>query len=480
MPAAEQNGHRGAANGDADPALVGIARRAKEASFALQAASGEAKSAALKAIYERLKADKDAILEANKRDLAEAEARVKGGELSSALFKRLDLAGANDSKYSTMLQGVLDVDRLEDPTGQVTLATKLDDGLELYRVTCPVGVLLIIFEARPEVVVQISTLALKSGNAVILKGGREAHHSNAALHKTLQAALESLPAGSGIPKDAVQLVATREEIAGLLKLDKYIDLAIPRGGNDFVRYIKDNTRIPVLGHADGLCTVYLDESADVDKAVEVVADAKTNYVAACNAAETLLVHAAAVDRVLPPVARRLASLGVELRCDTPTLAVLSSDPEIPKDKLSAASDADYDTEFLELVVAVRSVPSLADAVAHINAHGSHHTDAIVAESEEAAERFMAEVDSAGVYWNASTRFADGFRYGFGAEIGVSTNKTHARGPVGLEGMVIYKYKVYGSGQGAGDYASGKRAFVHKPIDVTEARKRHKHLSGLSS
>ncbi|KXS09222.1 gamma-glutamyl phosphate reductase GPR [Gonapodya prolifera JEL478] len=452
-----------------------IARAARGASLELQAASLESKSLALHRIAEQLLKDKETLRQANQRDLDEARARKDKGELSEALFKRLDLFGPDGSKFETLLEGVKDVDKLADPTGQVTYACKLDDGLDLYRVTCPVGVLLIIFESRPEVVVQISTLAIKSGNAVILKGGREAAHSNAALHASLTTALSSLPAGSGVPPQAIQLVSTRDEIAALLKLDEYIDLAIPRGSNEFVRYVKDNTRIPVLGHADGLCSIYLDESADTAKAVSVVVDGKTNYPAACNAAETLLVHENALSTVLPEVARALWEKRVQLRCDTPSHGLLSQlNP--PSGLLREATPEDFRTEFLELVMAVRTVPSFADAISHINTHGSHHTECIVTENQKQAEEFMRKVDAAGVYWNASTRLADGFRYGFGAEIGVSTNKTHARGPVGLEGLVIYKYKVYGSGQGAGMYGPSKKKFLHEVLDGREELQRRPGLA----
>ncbi|KAJ3297482.1 hypothetical protein HK104_000441 [Borealophlyctis nickersoniae] len=448
-----------------------LAQQARAASHILQCAPQAQKSAALRSIRRLLEEKKDHILAANKLDLQNAEQEVKAGRLSSSLYKRLDLAGANGDKYAALLDGVLDVDKLPDPTGQVNLATQLDDGLDLYRVSCPVGVLLIIFEARPEVVVQISCLAIKSGNAVILKGGKEAAHSNRALFEVLQEALRAseIP----LPAESVQLVSTRDEIASLLKLDQYIDLVIPRGSKQLVQYVQGSTRIPVLGHADGLCSVYVDKDADVEKAVSVVVDAKVNYPAACNAAETLLVHSSVLSSVLPAVARGLLAKNVTLRADPASLNAITAaltSAEIA-DRVVPASDADYDTEFLDLTIAVKTVESAADAIAHINAHSSHHTDCIVTENEETANAFMAKVDAAGVYWNASTRFADGFRYGFGAEIGVSTNKTHARGPVGLEGLVIYKYRLYGKGHAAGSYGEGKRKYLHEPIDLATAQKR---------
>ncbi|TPX62922.1 glutamate-5-semialdehyde dehydrogenase [Powellomyces hirtus] len=435
-----------------------LAQQSRLASLDLQSATLAQKSAALHRIHALLAERKDQILEANKKDLEIAQKDVESGKISSALYKRLDLSTGD--KYSVLLQGVLDVDKLDDPTGQVSLATRLDTGLDLYRVSCPVGVLLIIFEARPEVVVQISCLALKSGNAVILKGGKEASHSNQALFQVIKEALASLPAGgSQIPPTAVQLVSSRDEIATLLALDKYIDLVIPRGSKQLVQYVQGATRIPVLGHADGLCSLYLDASADVSKAIPIVVDSKCSYPAACNAAETLLIHKDALP-IFRDIAAALGKNGVQLHCDPRSLAALG-DADVACSE--ANPEADYDNEFLDLVLAVKTVDSLEDAISHINAHGSHHTDVIVTEDKEHADLFMRKVDAAGVYWNASSRFADGFRYGFGAEIGVSTNKTHARGPVGLEGLVIYKYRLYGSGHASADYGDGKKPYLHHPI-----------------
>lgn len=440
--------------GDKDEDVRLIAQRARAASLQLQYVPTERKNAALAAIKDRLAARRQDIIAANLKDQEAARAAVADGKLSSALYKRLDLNGPDGSKFESLLQGLDDVTRLDDPAGKVTLATRLDDGLDIYRVTCPVGVICIIFEARPECCVQISSLCLKSGNAVILKGGKEAAHSNAILVETIREALASVP---DMPVDCVQLISSREAVSTLLALDEYVDLVIPRGSNSLVRYVQSNTRIPVLGHADGLCAVYVDEHADADKAVHVVVDAKTNYPAACNAAETLLVHRSLLSTLLPRLGEALAKAGVQLRADAECL------PHLPPQTTRAAADEDFHTEFLDLTLAVKAVGSVEEAVEHINTHGSRHTDAIVSEDARAAELFMARVDSANVYHNASTRFADGFRYGFGAEIGVSTNKTHARGPVGLEGLMIYKYRLHGSGQGAGDYGPGKRAYKHEPI-----------------
>ncbi|MEM7263168.1 MAG: glutamate-5-semialdehyde dehydrogenase, partial [Planctomycetota bacterium] len=318
------------------------------------------------------------------------------------------------------------------------------------------GVIGIIFEARPEAAVQIASLCMKSSNAVILKGGREAAQSNAVIVDAFREALAEI---ESFPVDAVQLLATREEVRDLLDQDEWVDLIIPRGSNELVRSIQENTRIPVLGHADGICAVYVDAAADVEKAVTVVVDSKAQYPSVCNATETLLVHADAVESVFPAVVRGLKEAGVELRCDERSSAVANAEGANWK----AAIDEDYSTEFLELILAVKVVDSLDEAIEHINAHSSHHTEAIVTEDVSAAEEFMSRIDSAGVYHNASTRFADGFRYGFGAEVGVSTNKTHARGPVGLDGLVIYKYRMYGRGQGVSGYGAGKKPFLHDDL-----------------
>lgn len=415
-----------------------------------------------------------------------AKQASESGKLSQSVLKRLDLS--RPGKFDDMLQGILDVRELDDPIGKVNLRTKLDEGLELERVSCPIGVLLIIFEARPEVIANIAALAIKSGNAAILKGGKESSQSFEVISRVISSALED----TAVPNAAIQLVKTRDVIDRLLALDEYIDLVIPRGGNELVRYVKEHTKIPVLGHADGLCCIYLHEDAQRDVAVKVVLDSKCDYPAACNSVETLLVHEDLLETVLPDVAQTLLEKGVSLRCDGKVKAALQS-------KLTASSaalvqdavDEDFETEFLDLTIAVKTVPkvdstkqatngdtsassatspssSLDLAIAHINSHSSHHTDAIVTASSDAAEQFMAAVDSAGVYWNASTRFADGMRYGFGTEVGISTNKIHSRGPVGLEGLTIYKYKLRGSGQGAVDYSGGEgkgRKFLHEKMDV---------------
>ncbi|KAI8889907.1 glutamate-5-semialdehyde dehydrogenase [Backusella circina FSU 941] len=448
--------------------VVEIARAARLASVSMQAVTNEQKNEALLKIKQVLGERREEIFKANEQDKQIAEELVKAGKLSGSLFKRLDVCQGD--KFDTILSGVSDITQLPDPTKKVTMATKLDDGLELYRLTVPVGVLLTIFEARPEVVVNISCLALKSGNAVILKGGKEATHTNAALARVIQDALASLPATNGIPREAVQIVETREDISALLDLDRYVDMVVPRGSNSLVKYIQNNTRIPVLGHADGLCSVYIDKEADIEKAAKIVVDSKTNYTAACNAAETLLVHESLLQTGgFATVGTALLKAGVTVKCDAESLSVLSKTEAANefKSQIQEASSEDYDTEFLDMIIAVKVVPDVEGAILHINEHGSKHTDAIVTENKETADYFMTRVDAAGCYWNASTRFADGFRYGFGAEVGVSTNKTHARGPVGLEGLVIYKYKLIGNGNGAGDYGSGKKQYKHEAIQPTD-------------
>lgn len=436
------------------------ATAAKSASHHLATLSVSERNDALTAIHDALAASKDVILAANATDMALACQAAADGQLSASLVSRLDLA--KPGKWEDMLKGVLDVRTLADPLGVVTMRTRLDEGLVLERLTCPIGVLLVIFEARPEVVANIASLALKSGNAAILKGGKESTHSFVAIAEAISRGLQGAsPALAG----AVQLVTTRDVIPQLLALDGLVDLVIPRGGNELVRFVKANTKIPVLGHADGLCSVYLDASADPAMARDVVVDAKTSYPAACNSTETLLVDEAALATSFPGVAEALAAKGVTLRCDARSRAAVPA--AVAAERVEDAKDVDYDTEHLALVIAVKVVAGLDEAIAHINAHGSHHTDAILTADEAKAEKFMAAVDSAGVYWNASTRMADGMRYGFGTEVGISTNKIHARGPVGLEGLTIYKYKVRGTGHVSAVYGEGegKKRFLHESMPL---------------
>lgn len=445
--------------------IVAVGVRARAAALAMAGVDGPSKDAALTAVHAALTDAKEDILAANTRDKAAAAARVADGGLSAATAKRLELGG---TKFDALLKSVTSVRSLPDPVGIISCATRLDDGLDLYRVSTPIGVIAVVFEARPEAAVQIAALAVKSANAVILKGGKEAEASNAILVQCIRVGLAAVD----FPVDAVQLVATRGEVAQLLSLSTHIDLVIPRGSNALVKYITENTKIPVMGHADGLCAVYVDAAADMDKAVAIVVDAKSQYPAVCNAAETVLVHADVAPTALPRLAAGLAAVGVELRADERAYAVLR--PHGGDDASSTegarvvrASAEDWDTEFLELTVALGVVDSLDAAVDHINAHGSHHTDAIITEDAAAANSFLARVDSAGVFHNASTRFADGFRYGFGAEVGVSTHRTHARGPVGLEGLLIYKYRLYGQGHTVAPYASGAKTFAHTPLPAED-------------
>ncbi|RYO89344.1 hypothetical protein DL766_005184 [Monosporascus sp. MC13-8B] len=438
------------------------AKAAKSASHVLATLPASARNDALAAIHAGLAEARDEILAANARDLEVARLAAEHGQLSQSLVSRLDLG--KKGKWEDMLKGILDVRDLEDPVGKVTLRTRLDDGLDLTRVTCPIGVLLIIFEARPEVIANIASLAVKSGNAAILKGGKESTESFVAISKVISAALEK----TRVPNGAIQLVTTRDVIPQLLDLDQYIDLVIPRGSNELVRYIKSTTKIPVLGHADGLCSIFLEQSADAKMAADVIVDSKTSYPAACNSVETLLVQQPALESQFPVVAEALTAKGVVLRCDAKSKAALANklSPDLWA-KVEDAGDADYDTEFLSLALAVKTVDGIEEAIGHINTHGSKHTDAILTSSSELAERFMSGVDSAGVYWNASTRMADGMRYGFGTEVGISTNKIHSRGPVGLEGLMIYKYQIRGRGQVTAVYGEGegKKRFKHERLPL---------------
>ncbi|GJJ11112.1 hypothetical protein Clacol_005343 [Clathrus columnatus] len=444
---------------------VQLAKAAKLAFETSQLLDREERTRALNFIKNELEVRKSEVFDANRRDMELALVEVKEGRLSESLVKRLDLTTGD--KWGSMLQGISDVAALPDPNGKITYASELDDGLRLYRVSCPIGVLLVIFEARPEVVVNIASLAIKSGNAAILKGGKESTHTATILSQVIQSGLSK----TSLPKDYIQLVHTRQEVASLLSLDRYIDLVIPRGSNSLVRHIQNNTRIPVMGHADGLCNVYLDATADRIKAVRVVVDSKINYTAACNAAETLLVHESLLNTLWPEVASALISHSVTLLCDETTLdAIRSKLPSGTEKYVQPSKDDDYETEHLSLIISVRSVSSLNEAIKHINSHSSHHTDSIITESEANASTFCRGVDSAGTFVNASTRFADGFRFGFGTEVGISTGRIHARGPVGLEGLVTYKY-VMRSEDEKGHIVSefgvgaGKKSFKHQPLQI---------------
>ena len=423
--------------------VADVAARMKLESPIMAATPVEVRNAALANIKEALLANSDAIFAANARDLAAAEA----DGVAPAVVKRLRF---DEHKLADVCAGIDDTIALADPVGRTLLARELDEGLTMVRESCPIGVIGVIFEARPDALVQISTLCLKSGNCAILKGGRETANTNKALFQIIHAAAVE----AGLPEGCLFQVEAREDIAELLGCDTSVDLLIPRGSNAFVRYIMDNTRIPVMGHADGICHVYVDRDADAEKARRIVVDAKTQYVAVCNAAETLLIDRSASPDLVRGLVEALQEKGVEVRGTDEVRGIVACEP---------ATDEDWDTEYLSLTISVRLVDGVDEAIDHINRHGSHHTDAIVTENAETAAHFQQLVDSAGVYWNCSTRFADGFRYGFGAEVGISTSKLHARGPVGLEGLVTYKYKICGDGHIVADYASGARSFHFRDL-----------------
>lgn len=434
--------------------VVEAARRAREASLQLGELSGEVRNRFLLAVAEGFRARREDILSENRKDLADAEALCAEGKLARPLVKRLDLSG---SKFDGVIAGLEAVAALPDPIGTIQKATELDEGLNLYRVSCPIGVICTIFESRPDALPQIASLCLKSGNAILLKGGKEARRTN----RILADVIDEASVAAGAPSGWIHLLETREDVAGILDLDDCIDLIIPRGGNDLVRYIMNNTKIPVTGHEDGVCHVYVHEAADPDRAVAVSVDSKCQYPAVCNAAETLVVDAGFPVDSLRRVIEGLVAKGVTLAGDERVRAAL---PDVAMDP---ADESDWRAEYLDLRMAVRVVEGLDEAIAHINRYGSHHTDTIVTESAEAAERFIRRVDSSSVMHNASTRFADGFRYGLGAEVGISTGKLHSRGPVGLEGLTIYKYIVRGQGQVVSDYSGADgRSFTHRAIDLT--------------
>lgn len=421
-----------------------MADASRQAALLLAAASLEARNAALLAMAHRLTERKAEIFAANEADVAEATQ----ANLAAPLLNRLKF---REEKLAAVTDGLAALASLADPIGKTTYACELTEGLQLYRVACPIGVIGVIFESRPDALVQIASLALKSGNAVLLKGGREALRTNAVLCDCLREAAES----AGLPADFAQLLTTREDVAAMLKEDELIDLIIPRGSNEFVRYIMDNSRIPVLGHADGICHVYVDKAADVDMAVSIAVDSKAQNVAVCNACETLLVHRDIAARFLPALLPAMQAKNVRLLGDEAVRAIIEVEP---------ATEADWETEYLDYTLSIRIVDDLHAAIAHINRYGSGHTDCIVTADMAAAQTFMTRVDSAGVYHNVSTRFADGFVYGFGAEVGIATGKIHARGPMGLEGLTTYKYKLLGSGQLMADMKSGLRHYTHRPLD----------------
>ncbi|GFI21707.1 gamma-glutamyl phosphate reductase [Lachnospiraceae bacterium] len=403
--------------------------------------SAKIRNLALSAIITALQQNQNDIFQANEQDLAEAAEN----HIPEAVVKRLKFT---PQKLSDVVNGIESLIAMPDKVYETQLVRELDEGLVLIRESCPIGVIGVIFEARPDALVQIASLCIKSGNCAILKGGSETKNTNKILFSLIwHAAIES-----GLPENCLFQAEQRDEISELLSCHESVDLLIPRGSNAFVQYIMNHTKIPVMGHADGICHIYVDESFDIDKAIPVIVDAKTQYTAACNAVETLLVHKDAVSILMPRLNKVFQEHHIELRATADIVKQYGS---------IEATDEDFRTEYLDLILSAKTVENIDEAIVHINKYGSHHTDCIITENQEAAEYFMRMVDSAGVYQNCSTRFADGFRYGFGAEVGISTGKIHARGPVGIEGLLTYKYKLYGNGQIVADYASGKKEFHFK-------------------
>ena len=421
-----------------------IAKKVKADSFLLMASSNEMRNTCLKNIIENLKKDKEHILAENKKDIENAE----NENISSSILSRLLF---DEHKMDTVIAGINDLIKMPDPIGKITLKRELDEGLVLTRTTTPIGVIGVIFEARPDALVQIASLCIKSGNAAILKGGSEALLTNRALFESIKRAIKD----SNLPEHALVQLEARSDVSELLSCYEYVDLLIPRGSNSFVKYIMDNTSIPVMGHADGICHTYVDEEFDLDKSIRILVDAKTQYPSACNTTETILVHKNAVDKLFPRLNKAFNDARIK---------VFAHKNIIDKfDNAVPATDNSFHTEYLEKTVNVKTVDDIDEAINHINTYGSHHTDAIITNIDSNADYFMNRVDSANVYKNCSTRFADGFRYGFGAEVGISTGKLHARGPVGLEGLCTYKYKLYGNGDIVADYADGKKEFHFKDL-----------------
>lgn len=419
------------------------AKAVKLASPKMAGTSEEARNKALLEVVKQLKARQQEIFEANAMDLKQAEI----DKVAAPIIKRLKF---DETKLRDVIAGIEDLVKLEDPLFKQDMHRQLDEGLTLYRETCPIGVIGVIFEARPDALIQISSLCIKSGNCVILKGGSETMNSNRVLFNIIYEAVIK----SGMPENCMLQLEARSEITDLLTCNESVDLLIPRGSNAFVQYIMNNTKIPVMGHADGICHIYVDKEADFKKAIPIIIDAKTQYVSACNSVETLLIHKDIVDEFVPKLYEALKETNVELR-GTEEIVKLTG--------CNQGTEEDNRKEYLDYIVSAKVINSLDEAIEHINYFGSHHTDCIITENSETANEFMRYVDSAGVYQNCSTRFADGYRYGFGAEVGISTSKIHARGPVGLEGLVSYKYKLFGNGNVVDDYAKGKKQFHFKDL-----------------
>lgn len=409
-----------------------IAKNAKKAATEALQLSNEVKNLALTNIAKAFEDNADKILSANKKDLDNALNLLKQGEISKSVYNRLKL---DENKLRDMIQGVKDIVNLKDPVNNIIWEREIAPDIILKKVSCPIGVIGVIFEARPDVISQISSLAIKSSNAVILKGGKEAKNTNKEIYEIITNALCKT---ENIPQNMISLIFTRDDVKELLNADEYVNLIIPRGSKSLVKYIKENTKIPVLGHADGICHIYIDESADLNKVLKICVDAKCQYPSACNSVETILVNKNVTNTVLPELKDELIKNGVEIIFDN--------------------ANINWATEYGDKKVAIKVVENINEAINHINTYGSGHTDCIITENKNNADKFMTFVDSSGVYQNISTRFADGFRYGFGAEVGISTNKTHARGPVGLEGLTIYKYKLFGNGDTVEEFVSGKKKF----------------------
>ncbi len=427
---------------------------AKNASLELANIPQEVKDRALRSAAKAIRESKDVILAANKVDLNTAEFLLKDGKIIKPLLDRLKLDDNKINDISTMVDKVAE---LIDPVGKTVYSIKMDEGLELYKITVPFGVIAAIFESRPDALPQIASLCIKSGNAVLLKGGSEAKESNKAIFTLMKRAFAS----EGLPEGCMQLIEDRRAIIEILKMEGLVDLIIPRGSNEFVRHIQENTKIPVLGHSSGICHIYVDRAADKNKAVEICHDARVQYPAACNSMKILLIDRQVATALLPEIARRLIESKVKIKGCPETQRILKS-ASIP---VEPAIEEDWSTEYLDLILPIKVVSGLDEAIYHINRYGSHHTDSIISEDLASVRKFLSMVDSSTVMHNASTRFSDGYRYGLGAEVGISTNKIHARGPVGLEGLVTTKYILLGSGHKVSDYI-GKFAkpFLHSKLE----------------
>lgn len=457
----------------AEPPLSEILLAAKRASTVLTNMSAADRQAVIEKMASNIERRAVEVLSANKHDLKRAEKMLEDGEISRSMLDRLKL---DEHKLRGVVTGVRQVASLPDPVGSITLARELDDGLILYQVSAPIGVIAVIFESRPDVLPQIASLAIRSANVAVLKGGKEARYTLTVLFECLQEALS----GKGLPSQTLVLLENREQIEAILKADGLVDLIIPRGSGELVRYIQDNTRIPVLGHAEGICHLYVHSDADAEMAAQLAVDAKVQYPAACNSVETILVNVTSAGAVLPVIARKLFEQKVQIRADGRAYDIISTAPDMPEEIhspepedgsnegliLTRATNDDWTTEYSDLTVSIKVIDSLDEAIDHINQYGSNHTETIVSADADVFERFFKGVNSAGIFWNASSRFADGFRYGFGAEVGISTNKLHPRGPVGLNGLVTYKYKLIGKGHVVSDY-SGESAkeYTHRDIDI---------------